>query len=410
MKLKAFSLVDFTRSGGATIRITGILNALAKDDFRIKFYKQYSSNNELNSLINTTEIPKECNVNKRLFQFLLAVTPLWFVNLIFLKQLRAYKRLFNHENSSAVLFFEYLDISIGYWLKKNNIIPEFIADVHGIAHLEFELNEQNSFLRKFSNWLKKHVSLQLDRKVYGAADLIIFSSKGVQDYLTSFYSLQHINTVVVDESINSLVLNKTVNKELLLQLKKKINHNDKPTVFLFAGSFKQLGGVSDLVQAYITLKEKQPQGITRLVLVGDGELEDYCKELVRKNELENEVFFLGRQPYEHLKTFHSIADIIVCPDKDTVFSQLLPHIKYFDSLTSGKIVINGKFEFTDKLNPNQKFSLNFEPSNINSLADSMLYATENKEQLLKKHSKSSKEAIQRFSYEKSVRPLIEYLK
>ena len=223
------------------------------------------------------------------------------------------------------------------------------------------------------------------------------------------YSLQNVKSVVVEESINESILTQTINLELLTSLKEKLKIDEATTVFLFAGAFKQLGGVADLVKAYSLLKKNDASLNTRLILVGDGELESYCKELVNNNDLSNEVFFMGRQSYSKLKTFHSIADIIVCPDKDTIFSQLLPHIKYFDSLTSGKIVINGKFEFTETLNPNQKFSLNFQPSNVNSLAETMRYAVNNKEELSQKYAESSEEAIQTFSYSESTGPLLQHL-
>ena len=142
-----------------------------------------------------------------------------------------------------------------------------------------------------------------------------------------------------------------------------------------------------------------------MILVGYGELANFCKSLVKKANLSNEVFFLGPRPYSELKTFHDIVDIIICPDKDTPYSQSLPHIKYFDSISSGKIVINGMFQFTDEINPDQKFSLNFEPSNIESLKEKMKYAIDNKETLLYKFCKVKVKAMEKFSYENSTKNL-----
>ena len=410
MEVNCFSLKDFNQSGGATIRISGILNALNSKGVEVNFYSTKDTIEELSSEIKIQPLSQEISsINKRKFQFLLAISPFWFVNLIFHNELKALKKVFNPKPNNPVLFFEYLDISIGYWLKKNQIIHQFYADVHGIAPLEFELNEEKSVVRKASNWIKKFVSKRLDKKVFTTADLVIYSSEGVKNELIKMYSLQNVKSVVVEESINESILTQTINLELLTSLKEKLKIDEATTVFLFAGAFKQLGGVADLVKAYSLLKKNDASLNTRLILVGDGELESYCKELVNNNDLSNEVFFMGRQSYSKLKTFHSIADIIVCPDKDTIFSQLLPHIKYFDSLTSGKIVINGKFEFTETLNPNQKFSLNFKPSNVNSLAETMRYALNNKEELSQKYAESSEEAIQTFSYSESTGPLLQHL-
>lgn len=406
MKLSCFSLVNFNKSGGATIRISGIINALTQQKINIRFYSKSTSSGEINSDVDIVNL--NANINKRVFQFIVAYFPIKIVNLLFKKQLTYFKQTLEGEKN--ILFFEYLDITIGYWLKMNKVIDKYFCDVHGIAHLEFELNETKSIKNDIFNRIKKITSIKLDCKVFRNSDLIIYPSPGLQKYMIDFYNIGDKKSLVVSESINQNLINQKINTELKESLVSSLSLDlNKDAIILFAGSFKPLGGIVDLVRAYIKLRNENNLLNTSLILVGDGKLFNYTKSLITESDYSNEIHLLGRQPYSDLKTYQSIADIIICPDKDTKYSQILPHIKYFDSLASGKIVINGYFEFTDSINPNEKYSLNFIPSNVDSLKNIILKAIVNKKDLQKKYSIASEKAIEHFNYNNTVNNLILFL-
>ena len=396
--------MDLTASGGGVIRATGIMNALNNAGNSIVFFTPSQSTPILSKNIKRVELPKSTSqFNKRLFQFLIAFLPIPVLNLLFHKQLTQLRKRIPYK--SNIIFFDYLDISIGYWLFKNNIIKSYIADIHGIAPLEFDLNVKKSFKTKFLNKLKKQVVIQLDKKVLKHAKYLLYSSKGVKSYLENLYNLPSEKAIVVPEAINQFLVEQKVNDEAVKQIQEQINYSVDDEVFLFAGKFKQLGGVVDLVHAFIRLKEEKQDEKIKLLLVGYGPLLDYCKKLVAKSKYNNSIYFFGHQPYQLLKTFQSVADYLVCPDQDTVFSQLLPHIKYFDAISSGKIVISGKFAYSDELNPNEKFSINFEPSDIDSLVNSMDFAINNKINLTEKAKLSATKAQEKFTYNNSIQKL-----
>ena len=405
-KLVCFTLFDFNDPGGAGIRITGVLNALVKQDVEIKLYSIHNSVPGLSPFIKVVQLPPYFRtINKRWFQFVLAYFDAKVVNVAMTKALRYFKKEFSCYKNQPLLFFDYLDITIGYWLNQNNIIDKYITDVHGIAPLEFDLNETKSPTKRILNYIKKQSVLRLDRKIYSNAFKVIYTSKRVQSFLQKLYDIENSKAIIVEEAINQNLIDQKVNKELKKSILDLINYNENNTILFFAGKFKQFGGVADLIKAYIGLRKENDELNTKLILVGYGELANYCKSLVKKANLSNEVFFLGPRPYSELKTFHDIVDIIICPDKDTPYSQSLPHIKYFDSISSGKIVINGMFQFTDEINPDQKFSLNFEPSNIESLKEQMKYAIDNKGTLQNKFYIAKEQAVVNFSYENSTKNL-----
>jgi len=407
--ITCFSTVDFHKPGGETIRISGIVNALASKGMRINFVHA----NKLHENVKheqSTVLPQSFRtLNKRKFQFVLTYGGVETVNFLFKKLLADAKRVFATIDG-PVIFFNHLDISIGYWLFRNKIISSYIIDVHGISHLEFDLNETKSPLTWAMNQVKKQTALTLEKKIYRNATKILYTSKGVQDHVERLYGLNQKQALIVEESINQLLLDQSIDEQLRNHLIEKHQLNQQDGVLLFAGSFKQFGGIIDLIKAYVKLQHDEPKVKTKLLLVGDGPLFAYCKQMLDgEGSVRNDVVFLGRQAYEKLKTFHAIADIIICPDKDTYYSQILPHIKYFDAISSGKIVINGAFQFTEEMNPNQRFSLNFTPSDVDSLADTMKYAVLNKEPLLARYQNARKEATALYNYEHTVEPLYQWL-
>jgi glycosyltransferase involved in cell wall biosynthesis len=175
-------------------------------------------------------------------------------------------------------------------------------------------------------------------------------------------------------------INTEVDLALQQELKQKFKLDPADKVIFFAGVFKKTGGVPDLIQAVSMLNDKR----IKLLLVGDGPTYKECEEIIGLKGLTN-TYLLGRVPYHQLRTYQSIANIIVCPDRDNVYSQLIIHVKYLDALMSRKIVINGAFESVKEVNENEKLSLMFIPSDILSLADAIKRGLDNESSLLKKY-------------------------
>jgi glycosyltransferase involved in cell wall biosynthesis len=110
-----------------------------------------------------------------------------------------------------------------------------------------------------------------------------------------------------------------------------------------------------------------------------------CLSIIKEKQIEDKVVFIGRIPYHQLRTYQDLSDIIVCPDKQNVYSELIVHVKYLDALMSGKLVINGSFKSVKEINVDEFLSLNFIPSDIESLRNVLHYAFEHFEHLKEKY-------------------------
>lgn len=404
MKFTFFAMNDFSKEGGGTIRMLGILNELAKSGNEVFFvsntkdYHKFHPNIE-HHFIDHSFSPKD----KRIFQAMLATCPVSVVNLFYSKLLKRLKNISNDFFiNNKVYFFEYLDNSIGYWLKKNKLISAYINDLHGVATLEFKFqaDTSNRITESLKFKSKYLISNLLDEKVFNGAEGLIFASKAMEDFFIAQYpSVAFKKNYLLPYVLSPESCEKTVNKKLKEDLIRKFQITTEQKIIFFAGAFKKTGGVPDLIEAFSKITSKYP---SKLLLVGDGPTFNECVNLTRTLNIEDRVTFIGRIPYDDLRTYQNLADIIVCPDKQNVYSELIVHVKYLDALISEKVVINGSFKSVLEINTNESLSVNFVPSDIGSLAKAMNNCLNNMEQLKLKYSNNKSFACEHLTYKSFV--------
>jgi glycosyltransferase involved in cell wall biosynthesis len=405
-----FTLNNFSHDDGGTVRIKGIVNALAECGMQVTLISNMKNDDGFHQRVNHIDLNYNLTkTKKRLFQLSLSVLPnilhKWLFRRLLLVINESIKK--NSITRSLIIFFEYIDNSIGYCLKRNKIINSYTNDIHGIAPLEFKLKESKSTRDKFINYIKFKLSQRLDREVFLNAGSLWFVSESIKEYYEKEYpSIRTNNNRIIRDGCSKEFYLKVpdLGKVKELGLKYDIKVNDK--VIFFAGDFKDLGGVLDLLEAFEIILKHNKIKTLKLILVGNGERFSCVQRMIIDRSMESNVVLTGRVLYSELRDYQELADVIVCPDKQHPFSELIPHIKYFDSLVSGKIVINGSFKSVCEININEKYSINFIPSNIIDLANKIEYAFEKFDSLKSKYSNNAKLFSQKFSYNNSVQTLL----
>lgn len=343
--------------------------------------------------------------DKRIFQGSVGLLPLSIAvgkYAVFIQRLR-YIIQQNSLGNRKMIFFEYLDNTIGYVLKRKGIIAGYINDLHGIATVEFKFqaDHSKSFFERLKFSAKYYISNLLDTKVFNNADGFIFASAAMQKFYVKLYPKISVKkSVFIPYVLSPDVVLQPINTEVRAKLVADLNIRETDFVILFAGAFKKTGGVPDLIEAVSKLVHEHQE--IKLLLVGEGATLEECKSLVKQRGINGNVHFIGRTPYENLRTYQDLATIIVCPDKMNIYSDLIIHVKYLDALMSGKIVVNGAFKSVKEVNVDDSLSVSFEPSNIESLAGAIDYCARNLKELQSKYQNNPKYTFENLTYSKFV--------
>lgn len=402
-----FTMNDFSKSGGGTIRMLGMMNALASRGHQVICYSG-AVNHDLfdQTIIHQNILFKITKFQKKLLQFSIAVFPFFVIHLLFFKLFKQMQKQCGNISTDTDHFIccEYVDVSIGYLLTKQGILSKFTADIHGIAPLEFAHKTSEKRVYQIVNLIKAKIAFMHDNKVFAQADELIFVSNAMKDYFMDIYPFRKGRKYfIVRDGISQALCRQTVNMQLLDDLKNRYKIHQTDKVVLFAGNFKDLGGVLDLIDAFAIVNQTHRD--MKLFLIGDGETLKSSIQKVAEYALNERICFAGRIPYGDLRTYQELADVIVCPDKQHPYSDMVPHIKYFDSLISNKIVINGKFPSVQELNSHDVLSLSFVPSDVKDLAKTIIYALEHQVYLMERYKQNHEFVCNNMTYDRHVKEL-----
>jgi len=407
MRFVFFSMRDFTRDGGGSIRMYGILNAIAIKGYEVIFISNAKQNKNFHQSIIHIPINHAFSAKqKALFQFLLSFLPASIVSLCYKSFLKKISIVLNKvvKDNEPVYFFEYLDNSIAYALKKNEIISSYINDIHGVVPVEFQMRvkSSNNAIKKIYYYFKYVSSKALDKKVFNYADGLIYVSKKMESYYEAT-TLKRRKPIlyIIPNVLGSTKLSSSVDMELKRYLLNQFRIEKNDFIFMFAGSYKATSGVEDLIVAF----KKLYNDYLNIKLMLIGKPTEVCKKMAIG--FEKNIIFIDNIPYDKLYTYQNLANVIVCPDRMNPYSNMIVHLKYFDALASGKLVINGNFDSVMEINKNNCLSLTFEPSNVNSLYGSMKICIENYDFLVDEYKDVEKYTREHLTYSNYINVLIE---
>lgn len=402
-----FTVRDFEKEVGENVRIYGLINTLAALGHEVLLISNTEKFDSFHK--DVVHISVGCNFNeKRSLQALTSILPANIVR-------SRYREFFNkidiaisksNPGNLPVIFFDYLDNSIGYLLKKSGKIKHYINDIHGIATIEFKSNISNSqnLKQKLLNEIKYQSAKLLDKKVFSAASGFIFGSFEMLRYYSALYPIENKKKLVIPYVLGSDAEMRKINPVLKEEVKKNLVIEEQDFVYMFVGSYKPTAGVQDLILAFDKLYKEKDN--IKLILIGGGPTFIECRKLAATLNSVSKIIFIDKIRYEELITYQSVANVLVCPDRNNPFSQAVIHVKYFDALLSGKIVINGAFKSVLEVNPNENISLLFQPSDIESLYKKMKESMEYYSQLSARYRGVREFTINKLTYKNYLDDLV----
>ena len=106
------------------------------------------------------------------------------------------------------------------------------------------------------------------------------------------------------------------------EARRKLNIPIDGDILLYVGNLISVKGVDDLINVFDQVRKQRKQ--MRLYIVGEGERQNFLKEMVKNRGLGNNVVFVGRRPHSEIPLWLSAANCLVMPSLSEGFPTLLP--------------------------------------------------------------------------------------
>ncbi|MFP5470625.1 MAG: glycosyltransferase [Bacteroidia bacterium] len=169
--------------------------------------------------------------------------------------------------------------------------------------------------------------------------------------------------------------------------------SDRENIILYQGAINLNRGVEELVLAMNMVSNAS------LLIVGDGDVINSVKELVRLNNLENKVKFFGKVPFEDLDEISNQAILGVSLEKSSSksYAYSLPN-KVFDYIKNGVPVLVSNLPEVKKIVEQYNVGQVLNEISPKEIADKINVLLSSKE-MLQHYSKNCVEAHQELNWE-----------
>lgn len=161
-------------------------------------------------------------------------------------------------------------------------------------------------------------------------DFIISISNGIYDYVRNNWNIN------LDKKYQRVIINGCDNKNVFTKneferekLKKEIIGEKFKNLLLSVGSITIDKGQRKIIES-INKLPSEILSVSKLFIIGDGPDKNYCKNLVHKYKLEENVIFLGYIDNDLIDIYYSSADLLVLISEAPGFSRM-----YWESFSQG---------------------------------------------------------------------------
>jgi len=219
------------------------------------------------------------------------------------------------------------------------------------------------------------------------ASKILVSNKATNEIMKSYYKIDDKKISIVPNGVD-LTFFKSKNKD--------------PKKIVFSGVMYHHRGLDVLLDAAPNIIEKIPE--TKIVLLGDGPEMKKLTKLVHQNNLDSNIEFKGWIDRNDIPNHLSDASIGIGPLKQTTVTENALPIKVLEYMASSLPMIAKSGTLPDDVLKNNENGYFVE--NYSELSEKIILLLKNPE-LVEKMGKNSLNMVQKFSWEKIVRSIID---
>jgi len=258
------------------------------------------------------------------------------------------------------------------------VIASLFTDVKTIVHTDHARIFPDKMRYMFAEWVASHF-------VYKVVAVS-------QDTLSNLHNYEKISMnklCVIQNGIRKLDVDSS-DKEYL---KKQLFIKDSDYVLTFCGRFSEVKGVEYLIQA-------MPEIIahinnTKLLLIGEGELNEKYTELINSNNLDHHITFLGVRT--DVQQLLSVSNVLILPS----LSEGLPMV-ILEAMSSESLIIASKVGGIPSVIRDKNNGLLFDSKCSKCIAEAVIYSYINREAVSKMKENALKEFEMNYSAVKMV--------
>jgi len=173
---------------------------------------------------------------------------------------------------------------------------------------------KRQLIRPASYWLSSGINTSNTLVHYGAKSSNIFE--------------YHFSSLFENE-----VLEKSVEEEEFIRIRKNLNLNNDVTYIVFVGQLIYRKGVDILLEAITLMKNKEIE----VLVIGSGNQINNLKEYCVINNLQERVHFIGKCPKQEVLEYLKVSDVFVFPSREDIWGLALN-----EAIANGLPVISTK--------------------------------------------------------------------
>lgn len=244
-----------------------------------------------------------------------------------------------------------------------------------------------SFLKRYLNLfiiyeaheifsLKNKKLYKVERNLLNTSDLIICITERLKKEILTIFQIDSQKIHVIPNAIRDDWLN---------------IKNEKEEYIFYAGSLKKWKGVDILIKAMKYLPEE------KLLIVGNGEEFNHLQNIVKEENLQDRIKFLGYVPHAEIPKFLSKAKIFVLPNVEEDASVFTSPLKLFEYMAVGKPIVASDIPNFREILKHEENAYLVKPKDPVVLAESIKKVLYD-EKLRRKISLKAKEEVKKYTY------------
>ena len=194
---------------------------------------------------------------------------------------------------------EKIDIIHSHWLIPQGLISVVYKKIFN-RKIKIICSAHGSDILNFKSWLM----IKIKKFIILNCSLLTAVSNEIAKEINKICNKKRI--VVINNGIN---INHFKNKKINIELLKKFNIENY--CLLFVGRLIKIKGIVYLIKAMPKILKKFPK--IKLLIIGNGPQYLWVEQYIKKNNLYNSIYLLGKIPNYYLPQYYNLADIFIGP-------------------------------------------------------------------------------------------------